>query len=74
LLELPVEDASGGESSGLEAAFRARALRLPRETLRLLLLAADAEAAEAEEAERGPSWLGSTTCRRWLDWRRWTRA
>jgi DNA-binding CsgD family transcriptional regulator len=44
LLELPAQEAADGETGGLEAAFRARALRLPRETRRLLLLAAAAEA------------------------------
>jgi DNA-binding CsgD family transcriptional regulator len=47
LLELPAQDAAGPEAPGVEAAFRARVLRLPRETRRLLLLAAAAEAEEA---------------------------
>jgi hypothetical protein len=39
LLELPVPDAADAPATGIEAAFRARVLRLPDETRRLLLLA-----------------------------------
>ena len=40
LLELPVQNDADGQPTGIEAAFRARVLRLPRETHRLLLAAA----------------------------------
>jgi DNA-binding CsgD family transcriptional regulator len=46
LLELPVPDAADAPASGIEASFRARVLRLPDETRRLLL----AVAMNAEEA------------------------
>jgi DNA-binding CsgD family transcriptional regulator len=44
LLELPADGAPG--SAGLEGTFRARVLRLPEETRRLLLLAASADGDE----------------------------
>jgi DNA-binding CsgD family transcriptional regulator len=47
LLELPVEDLGGAEASGLDAAFRARVVGLPRETRALLLLAAAGESEQA---------------------------
>jgi len=47
LLELPVQDVAGTKASGVEVAFRARALGLPGETRRLLLLAAASETEEA---------------------------
>lgn len=40
LLELPVRNGAAGEATGIEAAFRARVMGLPRETRQLLLLAA----------------------------------
>jgi AAA ATPase domain len=46
LLELPVRDVGATETTGLAAAFRARVVGLPRETRRLLLLAAAGEADE----------------------------
>jgi len=47
LLELPTQEHSSGNATGIEAAFRARVMRLPRETRRLLLLAAAGHADEA---------------------------
>jgi DNA-binding CsgD family transcriptional regulator len=46
LLELPGQDAIGGQDSGIEAAFRARVVALPVQTRRLLLLAAAGETDE----------------------------
>jgi DNA-binding CsgD family transcriptional regulator len=46
LLELPAQD-DAGDASGMEAAFRARVLRLPSDTRRLLLAGAAVEASEA---------------------------
>jgi DNA-binding CsgD family transcriptional regulator len=46
LLELPVHQATGAQDTGVEAAFRARVVRLPGETRRLLLLAAASETDE----------------------------
>ena len=46
LLELPVDDDAGAQATGVEAAFRARVIGLPRETRRLLLLASASEAGE----------------------------
>ena len=47
LLELPVQDATGAQDTGVEAAFRARVVGLPGETRRLLLLAAASETDES---------------------------
>ena len=47
LLELPVPDAADAPATGIEASFRARVLRLPDETRRLLLLAVAMNAEEA---------------------------
>jgi DNA-binding CsgD family transcriptional regulator len=46
LLELQADDLGTTETAGLEAAFRARVMGLPRETRRLLLLAAAGEGDE----------------------------
>lgn len=51
LLELPVEARQGGGATGLDAAFRARAAALPRQTRSLLLLAAASEADEIQTWE-----------------------
>jgi DNA-binding CsgD family transcriptional regulator len=50
LLELPVQDGADAPVTGIEAAFRARVLRLPDGTRRLLLLAA------AMGTEEGGTW------------------
>jgi DNA-binding CsgD family transcriptional regulator/tetratricopeptide (TPR) repeat protein len=47
LLELPVHELGGGEPTGVEAAFRARVLRLPDESRRLLVLAVAMNSEEA---------------------------
>jgi DNA-binding CsgD family transcriptional regulator len=46
LLELPAEDLADAEASGLDGAFRARIVGLPRESRSLLLLAALSESEE----------------------------
>jgi DNA-binding CsgD family transcriptional regulator len=48
LLELPVQDTGGAQDTGLDAAFRARVMALPRPTRRLLLLAAVSDTEEVE--------------------------
>jgi DNA-binding CsgD family transcriptional regulator len=47
LLELPAQELSAGEATGVEAAFRARVMRLPFQTRGLLLLAAAGHGDEA---------------------------
>ncbi len=47
LLELPAQDGAVSDATAIEASFRARVVGLPRETRRLLLLAAAAETGEA---------------------------
>jgi hypothetical protein len=50
LLELPAEAGEDGGGAGIDAAFRARVVRLPLQTRRILLLAASTSSDEA------PSW------------------
>ena len=45
-LELPVRNGAAGDATGIEAAFRARVMGLPRETRQLLLLAAVSDGEE----------------------------
>lgn len=47
LLELPAQDGVPSDATAIDAAFRARVLGLPRQTRRLLLLAAASETEEA---------------------------